>query len=85
MFKINSAIDLNELNIYNIKEKIISIEDLFNNYKMIELNDRDLKLFLNGVMLTKKYEDNIYRIYNKNNFIGLGVIKNELLKRDVIL
>ena len=53
----------------------------------IILNERKKELFLNGVMLTFELEENIYRIYSGKNedFLGLGVVKNSLLKRDVIL
>ena len=44
-----------------------------------------MRLFLNGVMLSFEKQDQIYRVYFKDQFIGLGVIKNNLLKRDVIV
>jgi len=68
-----------------LKERIISIEEFFNEKLKIELNEKELELFLNGVKLSKDYEENIYRIYSKNKFIGLGIIENKKLKRDVIL
>jgi len=27
----------------------------------------------------------LYSIYNNNEFIGLGIVKNKLLKRDVVI
>lgn len=68
-----------------LEENIITIEEFFKDKQEIELSDKDLELFLNGVKLTKENIDDIYRIYNKNNFIGLGIIENNKLKRDVIL
>ena len=44
-----------------------------------------LFIFLNGVKLTYKLNDGIYRIYNSDKFIGLGIVENELLKRDIVL
>ena len=44
-----------------------------------------IELFLNGVQLTHDLEDEVYRIYNNNNFIGLGIVKNKLLKRDIVI
>jgi len=77
----------NSVKLENLTEKdIISVEKLCENeYNKIELNNRKLELFLNGVMLTNKVEDGVYRIYNNQKFIGLGIVKNELLKRDVII
>ena len=51
----------------------------------IELSQKELQLFLNGVQLSKKYEDEIYKIYSDNRFIGIGIVKNKLLKRDLII
>ncbi len=84
-FKIQNAVSLKDLNNINIEEKIISIEKIFLNRIKIDLNDRKLELFLNGVQLTHELEDGLYRIYNNSKFVGLGVIKNKLLKRDVVI
>ena len=66
--------------------KIISIEKLFGEKNSIKLDDKKLQLFFNGVKLTQKYDDDIYKIYDKNNkFIGIGIIENQLLKRDIVL
>ena len=68
-----------------LEENIISIEKFFKDKEKIELNDKELELFLNGVKLEKENVNNIYRIYNKNIFIGLGVVEDNKLKRDIIL
>lgn len=74
-----------EQNKENISKEIITIEELFKDSEKIVLNDRKCELFLNGVMLTYNLKDGIYCIYKEEQFIGLGVIKNKLLKRDVII
>jgi len=51
----------------------------------IKLNDRKKELFLNGVNLTYNMEDGLYRIYNNEQFLGLGIVKKKLLKRDVVI
>ena len=94
-FKIEDSITIEELQkiventeIENIelKNKIISVEKIFENSPSIKLDDRKLGLFLNGVMLTQRYNDGVYKIYNKiNKFVGTGTIKDNLLKRDIIL
>lgn len=84
-FDIKDAITLEDLDNVNIKNKIISIERLFINNKKIDLNNRKLELFLNGVQLTHNLNDGVYRIYNNNNFIGLGTVKDKLLKRDIVI
>lgn len=86
-FNISDSITLEELqnNQDDIKEYIIPIERLFQDNGSIELTDKKLQLFLNGVQLTMDKQDGIYKIYNNNKFIGIGIIKNSLLKRDIIL
>lgn len=68
-----------------ISKNLITVEQLFKEKENIELNDRKLELFLNGVKLTQNKPDGIYKIYNNNNFIGIGIVKDNLLKRDIII
>ncbi len=91
-FKIEDSITIEELN--NIIQKneldkaktIITLEKLFEKIPSIRLDNRKLELFLNGVMLTQKQNEGVYKIYNqKDEFIGTGTIKDKLLKRDIIL
>ena len=84
-FEIEKSILLEDIENINIEEKIMPIEEIFKNNAKIDLNDRKLELFLNGVQLTHDLEDGLYRIYNNNNFIGLGIVKNKLLKRDIVI
>ena len=69
----------------SLEKHIITIEELFKDKEKIELDSKKLLLFLNGVKLNNENKDGVYRIYNLGKFIGLGTIKNGLLKRDIIL
>ena len=87
-FKLEDAITIDELekneqNNEFLNKKLISIEDIFIDKEVINLDDT--KSFLNGVKIKIKKEDGIYRIYNNNNFMGTGIIENNLLKRDLII
>jgi len=90
-FDIKQSITVEELenNISNkdfINEHFISIEMAFEEKKSVIIPFNRLKHFLNGVKLSFELEDNLYKIYDeKNNFIGIGSIKNNLLKREIIL
>lgn len=85
-FKIKDSIKLSELeNVEDKESKLISIEKLFENVNEIVLNERKTELFLNGVMLTTNLENGVYRVYNNSKFVGLGVVNDMLLKRDVIV
>ncbi len=89
-FKIENSITIQELmenkdtDTY-IKEHFISLEKIFKESDTIKLDDRKLKLFLNGVKSTQKSKDGIYKIYCNNKFIGTGTVEKGLLKRDIIL
>lgn len=80
-FDKKDAVNLSELS----EKNVISVEKLCENYDFIELNSRKLELFLNGVMLTFDKEDGIYKVYSNKKFIGLGIVKDNLLKRDVVV
>ena len=89
-FSIQDSISIDDLVHANnpkekLEEKIITIEELFENVKKIELNQKSLSLFLNGVKISEFKADGIYRIYCNANFIGIGSIKNERLKREIVL
>lgn len=88
-FKIADAVSMDELekNIQDTKfveQYFITLEKLFQENGFIHLDDRKLQLFLNGVRLTQKLKDGNYRIYHNDIFIGIGVVENQLLKRDII-
>lgn len=87
-FKIKDAITIDELekneqNNEFLNKNLISIEAIFIDKEVINLDDT--KSFLNGVKIKIKKGDGIYRIYNNNNFMGTGIIENNLLKRDLII
>ena len=85
-FTLENSIKIEELENQKILEKnFITLENYFKNSQEIKLEEYKLKLFLNGVKLNYNLKDGIYKIYNNNKFIGTGIIKNNLLKRDIII
>ena len=66
-------------------EHFISIEKFFENKPHIELDENKLQLFLNGVKLSINKTDGLYKTIVNNKFVGVGVIENNLLKREIIL
>lgn len=80
-FKMENAVKLENLK----EEHIISVEKLCEDQQKIDLSERKHELFLKGVMLTMELPEGVYRIYCKQQFVGLGVLKNQLLKRDLVL
>ena len=59
---------------------LVSIEDYFKFPKVDIENENDLKLFANGQRCKKRINEGKYRVYSKNNFIGLGEVTKGLLK-----
>ncbi len=85
-FKIENSIKIDESTTKEyIEEHIIGIEELFAEKPKIEINQKKLLLFLNGVKLNTEFEDGVYKIYSENKFIGLGTVNKGLLKRDIII
>ena len=84
-FTIAQSILVEDLNEENVQKHIITVEKLFKDFPNIELNARKLELFLNGVKLSFDLEDGIYKIYSNQQFIGIGVVKDKLLKRDIVI
>lgn len=94
-FYIKDAITINEF-----KEKfekndlsnIITIEQIFKEKETINLPQKYLKQYINGVNLDitkinekRDYKNDVYKIYVENKFIGLGTIENNILKRDLVV
>lgn len=85
-FSINNSITISELQEKKDKVNMITIEEFFASKEKIMLTQKQLEQFLNGVKLPYALPEETYRIYDeKAKFIGLGIVKEEKLKRDVIL
>ena len=91
IFSIKDSVTINKLK-ENFDSKdfmdkyFISIEDLFTDKDKIVLNDKQYNAFLNGVKLLTNKEDGAYKIYDlENEFIGIGVVKDRKLKRDIVV
>lgn len=82
-FDIKNSVTLDDIKNGNVQ--VINIEEIFKLQSCIKLNNRETKLFLNGVKLSNNKLDGLYRVYNNNVFLGLGIVSNNLLKRDVII
>ena len=85
-FEINQAIKIEDIKENLDLNYLISIEKFFQDKNKIRLSPRSYVAFLNGVKLFTDNEDGIYRIYNiEKNFIGIGIVKNGILKRDIVI
>ena len=69
-----------------IEKYLISIENFLSSKKEIILSPRSYVGFINGVKLLTDEENGIYRVYDINKkFIGSGIVKNGILKRDIVI
>lgn len=88
-FNLSQSVTVEELEQNRENEKfwnqhLITIQKFFENYPIIDLKKEKLNLFLNGVQLTNNNNDGLYQVKVNNTIIGIGNIKNKLLKREII-
>ena len=89
-FDISSSVTIDELeknkdNKEFLENNIISLEKIFEKNEKLDIPNQKLKNFLNGVKISNNCKDGVYRIYSESKFIGIGIVKDKLLKRDVII
>ena len=84
-FNIKDAVYIDDIDLKNVNDYLITLEEILREIPCINLDEKKLKLFLNGVQLTDNNIDGLYKIYVANKFIGTGTKKKGLLKRDIIL
>ena len=84
-FNIEKSVLIDDVNTENIEKYLYTLEDILKDTPNLNLNPKKLNLFLNGVQLTVKEAEGLYKIYVNNKFIGTGTVKKNLLKRDIII
>ncbi len=88
-FDLNQSITIEDLeenkkNQEFLNEHIITLQKFFEKYDILNLEESKLNLFLNGVQLTKNTPNGLYQVKVNNSVIGIGTVKNKLLKREII-
>ncbi len=90
-FTLKNAITIEKLksNFENsefIDKNFISLEKIFKKKNKIVLTPRSYIGFINGVKLFTDEPSDVYRVYDVNNcFVGLGVVKDGILKREIVI
>lgn len=95
-FNIDNSIDISKISDYSldeIEEKLISIEDALYNLDKINIIDtisdrliNGQKININSLTFEGKYlEDNDIVVKVNNKFIGIGKVKNNILKMEKVL
>lgn len=81
-FKIEDAIkvsDFEKLSLDEIKEKILPMDLALINFKRIDIPKSFCEKFIMGqfYMLKEKLNDENYRVYSEDNFLGIGEIREK--------
>jgi tRNA pseudouridine55 synthase len=89
-FNIKDAItisDLEEKIKNNDFSSVLQIEDIFKDCERMELKEKDYLKYLNGISLkaNENLKDGVCKVYVNGQFTGLGIIKNGMIKRDLVL
>lgn len=85
-YNINQSYTLEQIENNSKNIKLISIEEIFKNSDEIVFDEDKLTLFLNGGRIKTDKKDGIIKIYNKEKqFVGTGIVKEKILKRDIII
>lgn len=82
-FKIEDAYTLEEIENMILKNEysfLQGVERLYKNFKKIELNDFNNHRYENGASIHIEKESGKYRVYYKEEFIGLALVKDNILK-----
>lgn len=86
-FHIEKSMTIEEIEEKKLKKEPywITIEEFFKENSKIQLSERNLIKFKNGVKLNMNCKDGLYRIYSQDQFIGIGKTKDRKLKRELVL
>jgi tRNA pseudouridine55 synthase len=87
-FKIEDSVNLYDFLKFEYEDmldKITSIEEYYMDSKKVNFTTKDeYTKFVNGVKFEANTQDKIVRIYFNNNFKGLGIVENKVMKRYIV-
>lgn len=89
-FEIGQAVTVDDIekNINNeewINRNIIKLEDLLADNDKIIIHESNLEKFYNGVKIHVNGRDGVCSVYCNGKFLGSGVVKDNNIKRDIVL
>ncbi len=84
-FDIKNAVRLDFLeNLYNnggdIRKYLMPVDFGLGDIPVLNLGDKDTKLYKNGGFINVAMPDGMVRVYNNREFVGIGVVKNKQLR-----
>lgn len=95
-FNIKDSIKINEFekNVNNMNfSNILTIEQICKKYNNVEIGKDYLKKYLNGISIPinesknniEANKEQVCRVYLEKKFIGLGILKDGKIKRDLVI
>ena len=81
---IDEAVPLSELSKGNIKSLLIPVDELLD-MPEIKLSSESKKRFKNGARIRVEAPDGLYKVYSDGEFLGVGIVKSNLLKPEKVL
>ena len=81
---VDEAVPLSELSKGNIKSLLIPVDELLD-MPEIKLSSESKKRFKNGARIRVEAPDGLYKVYSDGEFLGVGVVKSNLLKPEKVL
>lgn len=81
IFKIEQAIQIEDLSVSNASTSLIPVTEVFKNFPQIHINEQQLYDLSSGksIEVEQKDSENIFAIFNSNP-VGLGKVENNLLR-----
>lgn len=84
-FDLKNAVTLDFLeNLYNngadISKYLMPLDLGLGDIPVLNLTDKDAKLYRNGGFIKTAVHDGLVRVYNNNEFIGIGTVQNNQLR-----
>lgn len=84
-FDIKNAVTLDFLeNLYNnnadIEKYLMPLDSGLGDIPVLNLGDKDTKLYKNGGFIGVTMPDGLFRVYNKTEFVGIGIVRNKQLR-----
>lgn len=80
IFNLNNGVSVEEFKACSDPEKYVLPADCAVSFEKLELSDDKAQKILNGVFENYGYCDGVYRVYNGENFWGIGEAENGVLR-----
>ena len=85
IFNISNGVSVEEFKCCDNPEKYLISPDLAVDFEKINLSNNQAQRILNGLFDRHDLADGVYRVYNEQDFWGIGSVKEGILKIDAYI